>query len=149
MFPDMYDKPKYGTIIWSVNRTDKLLNQDYSIVTEEVKDHGTGLIALSDRISQPEIQSLNLQQPQVLLTEGTVTILEQGSWLQSTARQFYSGGNTVWIGLDTDNLVCYQQMRTLLRRAITWTLGYNLYKAWENYIIMIMDDPGMSVNAYL
>lgn len=187
MFLDMYDKPKYGTIIWSVNRTDKLLNPDYSIVTEMVKDYGTGLIALSDRITQPEIQSLlglqyvgssesntpitvkanhfltgglsspfvhergtmNMQQPQVKLSAGTITILEQGTWPQATARQFSSGGHTAWIGHEADNMFYYQGMRTLLRRAITWTLGYNLYKTWENDIIMIMDDPGMSANAYL
>jgi hypothetical protein len=58
MFLDMYDKPKYGTIIWSVNQTDRLLHPDYSIVTEMVQDYGIGLIALSDRITRPELQSL-------------------------------------------------------------------------------------------
>ena len=58
MFMDMQDKPRYGTVIWAVNKTDKLLHPDYSIVSEMVKEHGMGIIALSDRIYQPEIQSL-------------------------------------------------------------------------------------------
>ena len=43
----------------------------------------------------------------------------------------------------------YQDIRTVLRRSITWTIGYNLYKTWENDIIMIMDDPGGAQNAWL
>ena len=50
LFLDMYNKPKYGTIIWDVNQTDKLMVQDYSIVPEIVKEFGIGLIAISDRI---------------------------------------------------------------------------------------------------
>jgi hypothetical protein len=186
MFLDMYDKPKYGTIIWSVNQTDRLLHPDYSIVTEMVQDYGIGLIALSDRITRPELQSLlglqyigntkgtvpitvkqghflsgglaspfvfesgsDMQLQQVSLSGGTAVILEQGNWPQATARRSSSGGYTVWIGGDHNSMFHSQGMRTLLRRAITWTVGYNLYKTWENDIVMIMDDPGMAANAYL
>jgi hypothetical protein len=58
MFLDMHGRPMYGTIIWDVNQGEKLLHPDYSIIREMVEQHGIGLIALSDRISQPEIQSL-------------------------------------------------------------------------------------------
>ena len=186
MFLDMYDKPKYGTIIWSVNRTDRLLHPDYSIIEEMVEDYGIGLIALSDRITQPEIQSLlglqysgssesstpitvkpghflsrglaspfvnerasDMQQQRVSISEGTVAVLEQGSLAQASAKTSVSGGHTVWLGGDHDNMFHSQGMRTLLRRAITWTVGYNLYKTWENDIVMVMDDPGMAANAYL
>ena len=32
MFLDIYGSPKYGTIIWDVNQSDKLLHPDYSII---------------------------------------------------------------------------------------------------------------------
>jgi len=58
MFLCASGEPKYGTIIWDVNQSERLLDPDYSIIHEMVEKYGTGLIALSDRISQPEIQSL-------------------------------------------------------------------------------------------
>jgi len=188
MFLDMYDEPKYGTIIWDVNKSDKLLHPDYSIITEMVEDYGIGLIALSDRISQPEIQSLlglkyigswesntkmeiisehfltkglnspfeidegfdgHKQRQRVELQNGAKVIVEQGGYPQVTVREFTSGGYTVWIGGDHNYLFYFGDIRTLLRRAITWTVGYSLYKTYENEIIMIMDDPGGSQNTYL
>ncbi|OFX36627.1 MAG: hypothetical protein A2X03_06615 [Bacteroidetes bacterium GWA2_40_15] len=188
MFLNISGKPRYGTIIWDVNKTDKLLHPDYSIIPEMVKDFGIGLIALSDRISQPEIQALlglkytgswesntsmkimdrhfiteglsspfvvdsgiigHMQRQQVEMLPGTVTIIEQGSYPQATAKEYPSGGRTVWIGNDHNYLFYFQGIRTLLRRAITWTLGYNLYKTWENDLIMIMDDPGGAQSSWL
>jgi hypothetical protein len=188
MFLDMEGNPRYGTIIWDVNSSGKLLRTDYSIVTEMVSAYGLGLIALSDRISQPGIQSVlglkytgswesnekmipvgvhfltrgidsplvadsaalpHLQRQQVELLNGTVPVIEQGSYVQATAREYPSGGRAVWIGNDFNGMFCFQGLRTLLRRAITWTIGYNLYKTWENEVIMIMDDPGGASNVWL
>ena len=58
MFLNMDNSPRYGTIIWNVKRSEKLLLANYEIITEMVKDCGIGLIALSDRIDQPAIQEL-------------------------------------------------------------------------------------------
>jgi len=58
MFMGMDGRPKYGTIIWDVNQSEDLLHPDYSIVKRMVEEEGIGLIALSDRISQPGIQDL-------------------------------------------------------------------------------------------
>lgn len=188
MFLDMQGRPRYGTIIWDVNASKKLLPADYAIVTEMVTGHGIGLIALSDRISQPEIQALlgvkyvgswesnekmtlvgnhfltrgvdspfiadtivdsHMQRQQVELLNGTVAVVNQGTYAQATAKEYPSGGRTVWIGNDFNNMFSFQGIRTLLRKAITWTIGYNLYKTWENDIIMIMDDPGGASNAWL
>lgn len=188
LFLDMYNKPKYGTIIWDVNQTDKLMFQDYSIVPEMVKEFGIGLIAISDRISQPEIQAVlglkytgswesnaplntkgkhfisdgltspflidsgtegHLQRQQVEVMNGTVTIVEQGSYPQVTIKEYPSGGHVVWIGNDHNYFFYFQSMRTILRRAITWTIGYNLYKTWDNDLIMIMDDPGGAQSSWL
>ena len=194
MFLDMDGNPIYGTIIWNVNQSDKLLHPDYSIIQEMVEDQGIGLIALSDRISQAEIQSvlglkyvgnwesntemkpagkhflteglhspfsppevtvsdiyygIHLKRQRVEVLDGTEVLVTQGSYPQATAKTYTSGGHAVWIGNDYNNMFNFQDVRTLLRRSITWTIGYNLYKTWENDIIMIMDDPGATQNAWL
>jgi hypothetical protein len=188
MFLDMYNKPRYGTIIWDVGDSDKILKQDYSIVSEIVMEYGVGIIALADRITQKEIQKVlgiryigswesntpinlkdthfitqglsstftvdsgtvaHMQRQQVEVLDGTITIAEQGSFPQVTVREHPSGSHMVWIGNDHNYLFSFQDMRTLLRRAITWTIGYNIYKTWTNDIIMIMDDPGGASNNYL
>jgi hypothetical protein len=188
MFLDMHNKPKYGTILWDVNTSDKILQQDYTIITEMIRDYGIGMIAISDRISQEEIQNLlglkykggwesngpltvknkhyitegltspfiadsgtiaHMKRQQVELLEGAEAIAEQGSYPQVTVKTYPSGSHLVWIGHDHDFLFSFQSMRTLLRRAITWSIGYNIFKTWENNIIMIMDDPGGASNNYL
>jgi len=188
MFLDMNNNPRYGTIIWDVNQSEKLLHPDYSIITDMVEKYGIGLIALSDRISSPEIQSIlglkyigswesnsllkvrekhfiteglsspfkidssiveHIQRQQVEVLKGTTTLVEQGMYPQVTAKEYPSGGHVVWVGNDHNWLFFYQNMRTLLRRAITWTVGYNIYKTWENDLVMIMDDPGGAQSSWL
>jgi hypothetical protein len=188
MFLDINNNPRYGTIIWDVNRSDSLMPQDYSIVAEMVNEYGIGLIALSDRILQPEIQSVlglkyigswesnaslkvtgdhfiteglpsefpldsgivaHLQRQQVEVLSGTVIIVDQDSYPQVTAKEHTNGSHVVWIGNDHNYQFSFRDMRTILRRAITWTIGYNLYKTWDNDLIMIMDDPGGASNSWL
>ena len=45
MFLNMDNSPRYGTIIWNVNRSEKLLSANYEIITGIVRDYGIGLIA--------------------------------------------------------------------------------------------------------
>ena len=194
MFFDMDGNPLYGTIIWDVNQSEELLHPNYSIVQRMVVEHGIGFIALSDRISQPEIQEVlglkylgawesskkmkpvaehflteglsatfqadvaedadqfygtHMKRQKVEVLDGTEILVTQGEWPQATAKTYPSGGRAVWIGNDFNSLFDYQDIRTMLRRSITWTIGYSLYKTWENDIIMIMDDPGGAQNSYL
>ncbi|MBK8884879.1 MAG: hypothetical protein IPN67_21770 [Bacteroidales bacterium] len=188
MFLDINGRAKYGTIIWDVNKSEHLQPQDYSIITEMVKNYGLGLIALSDRISQQEIQDIlglkyrgswesnasleiknshfindkisspfvidtgipaHLQRQQADLLEGTLPLVMQGPYAQVTAREYPSGSHVVWFGSDHSYMFSFQGMRTIFRRAITWTIGYALFRTWENDIIMIMDDPGGAANNYL
>jgi hypothetical protein len=188
VFLNMQGRPKYGTIIWDVNKSENLLPQDYSIVEEMVRDYGIGIIAISDRISHPGIQDLlgikytgswesnavlelsgkhfitegisspiridsgsftHIQRPQVSLLDGTSALARQGPYAQVTVKSYPSGSHAVWIGNDPSCLFNYQGMRTILRRAITWTIGYNLYKTWENDALLMMDDPGGSANVWL
>ncbi|NMC38765.1 MAG: hypothetical protein GYA41_10625 [Bacteroidales bacterium] len=86
------------------------------------------------------------QQVEVL---DALTIVRQGEYPQVTVREFPSGGRSVWIGNDHNNLFTSQELRTILCRSITWTIGYNLFRTWENEIVMIMDDPGGAQNAWL
>ncbi len=194
MFLDMNDNPKYGTIIWDVNQSDKIIKPDYGILKEIVEDYGTGFIALSDRISPAPVQSLlgikytgswesdkpmevvrqhfltkglhspftideisssyygmgsHLQRQQVEVSDENSVLVKEGKFPQVTAGALPAGTRTVWIGSDHNNMFYYQDVRTLLRRAITWTIGYSIYKTWEDNIIMIMDDPGGAQNVYL
>ena len=85
---------------------------------------------------------------QVQLTEAK-PLITQGTYPQVTVRDLPSGARTVWIGGDIDQLFSYQPCRTMLRRAITWSIGYSLYKTWQNKAWLIMDDPGSAQNAWL
>lgn len=76
-------------------------------------------------------------------------IITQGTYPQVTVRDLPSGAKAVWIGGDIDQMFSYQAYRTLLRRAITWSLGYSLHKTWQNKAWLIMDDPGSAQNAWL
>ncbi len=188
MFLNMYGKPKYGAVIWDVNQSENLLQPDYSVITEMVEDYGIGLIALSNRILQPEIQSLlglqykgswesitkmdvktdhfltrelnptfeidsgydgHKQRIKVEILNNAKVIVEQGGYPQITINELNSGARNVWIGSDHNYMFYFQDIRKLMRSAITWTIGYNLFKTYENDIIMIMDDPGGSQNTYL
>jgi hypothetical protein len=37
----------------------------------------------------------------------------------------------------------------MLRRAITWTSGYSIFKTWENDLILVIDDPGGAAASWL
>ncbi len=58
MFIGPDDLPKYGTIVWAVNESDRLLHPDYAILEHILNNYETGFIATGNRISQPVVQSL-------------------------------------------------------------------------------------------
>jgi len=58
MFLGPDNKPKYGTIIWAVNKSESLLHPDMNIISNVLKNNNMGFIAVADNISQPEIQAL-------------------------------------------------------------------------------------------
>ncbi len=91
-------------------------------------------------ISRDVYYGTHLKRQQLEVLDGTDVLITQGSYAQATAKTYISGGRAVWIGNDYNYMFNFQDMRTLLRRSLTWTIGYNLYKTWENDIIMIMDD---------
>lgn len=180
-------RPDVGCIIWDADQTAELQPQRYDVLRQAVCDHGISLIALSDRIKEPVIQSLlgikyegswqtnrslNLEGEHFITsglsdpldyTEQSVEfkkrvqvelieaepIVKQGGYPQVTVRELPSGARAVWIGSNIDRLFSYQPGRTLLRRAVTWAIGYSLFKTWENKAWLIMDDPGTAQNAWL
>ncbi len=85
---------------------------------------------------------------QVELT-GAESIVKQGKYPQVTIRQLDSGAKAIWIGGDYERMFAYQEIRTLLRRALTYSIGYTLFKTWENKAWMIMDDPGGASSSWL
>ena len=84
----------------------------------------------------------------VELLDATPLVM-QGKHPQATVRNLPSGAKAIWLGSDIDRLFSYQPCRTLLRRAITYAIGYSLFKTWENKAWMVMDDPGTAQNAWL
>jgi len=76
-------------------------------------------------------------------------LARQGKYPALTLRELTSGARAVWIG--GDNLVMFedQAWREILRRAITYSVGYSLFKTWENHCILVMDDPGGAQCAWL
>lgn len=80
---------------------------------------------------------------------GAKAIVKQGKYPQVTVRELSSGARAVWIGGDIDLMFSYQEVRSLLRRSITFGIGYSLFKTWENKAWMIMDDPGTAANVWL
>jgi len=80
---------------------------------------------------------------------GAESIVKQGEYPQVTVRDLPSGAKAVWIGGDINQMFSYQEVRSLLRRAITYGIGYSLFKTWENKAWMIMDDPGTAANVWL
>ncbi len=188
MFLDMEGNPKYGTIIWDANTSDKVINSDYSIINEMIVQNGMSMIAVADRIKQSEIQRLlgiqyigswrnndeitvsethfltegiespmkteyewgqYMLRPEVEIQKGVTKLVRKGNCTLVTAKEYENGARVVWLGGDPNYMFTYQGMRTLLRNAITWTIGYNLYKTWDNSVILIMDDPGNAQNTWL
>jgi hypothetical protein len=57
-FLDGMGNPVYGCIIWDANQSELADGINYSVLREAVVDLGISLIALSDRIQEPEIQKI-------------------------------------------------------------------------------------------
>jgi hypothetical protein len=104
-----------------------------------------GLPSPLDQIDGPAFQKKRVQ---VTLTDAKA-IVSQGKYPQVTVKNLSSGARAVWIGGDIDRMFAYEAYRTLLRGAITWSIGYSLFKTWENKAWLIMDDPGGAQNAWL
>ncbi len=58
MFLGPDGKPLHGCVVWDADPKAELQRQDYSVLAEAVEQHGVNLIALSNRINQPELEKL-------------------------------------------------------------------------------------------
>ncbi len=103
---------------------------------------------LRDPLDHTDEPGANKKSVQVKLVDAE-SIVKQGQYPQVTVRQLPSGARAVWIGGDIDRLFSYQECRIILRRAITFSIGYSLFKTWENKATMKFDDPGSAQNAWL
>ncbi|RQW09084.1 hypothetical protein EH222_04645 [candidate division KSB1 bacterium] len=57
-FIDMDGDPAYGCIIWDADHSQFPTGIDYTVLRHAVVDFGINLIAISDRIQEPELQKL-------------------------------------------------------------------------------------------
>lgn len=186
-FIDNNNEPIYGCIIWDADQT-ILIDQDYKVLEKAVKTYGISLIAISNRIKEPVIQSLlgleykgcyrhssrmiitkehfitrgmhqdtipkgeyaGYQRRVQTLVKDAEILAYQGDYPQLTVNEINESTKTVWIGGDYGlEFDYYLEIRKILRRAITWCIGYSIYKTYPNTVIMVMDDPGTAQNAYL
>ena len=58
-FLDMEGNPAYGCIIWDADTSQLPREIDYTVLRNAVVEFGISLIALSDRIQEPELQNLS------------------------------------------------------------------------------------------
>ena len=103
---------------------------------------------LTDPLDSGDVPSANKQREQVTV-ENAQVLVKQGSFPQVTVRNLDPVTHAIWIGGDSTRMFSYQPVRTLLRRALTWTIGYSLVKTWKDHIILMMDDFGNAQNAWL
>lgn len=81
-------------------------------------------------------------------TKATV-LGSQGSWPQLAVRDLTESTKAVWIGGNRDEVLHLSPiMAEILRRAITYCIGYSLYKTYPNTVLLRMDDPGSAESAY-
>ncbi|MBN2289393.1 MAG: hypothetical protein JXQ83_08685 [Candidatus Glassbacteria bacterium] len=81
--------------------------------------------------------------------EGVQVLASQAGSPALTERVIGPRTRAVWIGGDAKIMFELQNVRTILRRAITQAAGYCLHKTWEDRYIIVMDDPGGAQNAWL
>lgn len=74
----------------------------------------------------------------------------QGPWPQLAVRDLTESTKAVWIGGNRDEIFHLSPiMANILRRAITYCVGYSLYKTYPDTILLRIDDPGAAQTAYL
>ncbi len=67
---------------------------------------------------------------------------------QLTVREITESTKAVWTGGDPNQYRWYPDMRQILRRSLTYCIGYLIYKDLSNTAIIYMDDLGCSPTAY-
>jgi hypothetical protein len=74
----------------------------------------------------------------------------QGQWPQLAVRDISESTKAVWIGGNRDEVyhLC-PIMGNLLRRAITYCVGYSLFKTYPDTVLLRIDDMGSAQSAYL
>ncbi|MFC1614306.1 hypothetical protein ACFL5K_03325 [Gemmatimonadota bacterium] len=77
------NKPRYGCILWAADPgADSLVRQDYSILAEAVESHGISLVALSNRIGHPVLESmLGLRYLGYNMTHNSINAAGEGHFL--------------------------------------------------------------------
>jgi len=83
-------------------------------------------------------------------TVKTTVLAVQGTWPQLAVRDITDTTKAVWIGGNRDvEFHLSPIMAKILRNAITYCIGYGIYKTYPNTVMLRMDDMGTSQTAYL
>lgn len=102
---------------------------------------------------QPEVMDLSgigyIHRVQVEAGEGVRVMAYQGKYPLVTGRRIRDTVRAMWIGGDAAIMFDQPKIRAILRRAITCSIGYSIFKTWENKCVIVMDDPGGAQCAYL
>lgn len=120
---------------------------NHSSLMEFKKDHFLTRGLGSESIPMGKVQ-LFQKRVQVELIDADVVAV-QGKFPQITVKDISENTKAVWLGGDyRTQYDSFPRMRKLLRRAITWCIGYSIYKSYPKTVIMVMDDMGSSFIAY-
>jgi len=80
--------------------------------------------------------------------ENATVLAVQERHPQLTVRDITESTKAVWIGGGTYQYRLYPRMRQILRRALTYCIGYLIYKDLSNTAVVYMDDLGCASTAY-
>ncbi|MCK4828104.1 hypothetical protein KA005_70900, partial [bacterium] len=120
---------------------------NHSSLLEFKKDHFLTRGLGSESIPMGKVL-LFQKRVQVELIDADVVAV-QGKFPQITVKDISENTKAVWLGGDyRTQYDSFPRMRKLLRRAITWCIGYSIYKTYPKRVIMVMDDMGSAVNIY-
>jgi len=80
--------------------------------------------------------------------DDTIVLATQEKSPQLTARDITESTKALWVGGGPYTYRWYPKMREIMRRALTYCIGYLIYKDFSNTAIIYMDDFGCASTAY-
>ena len=95
-------------------------------------------------------ETMGGQGPHVRFDTTETTVLGyQGQWPQLAVRDITGSTKAVWIGGNRDAVFSSSPIiAKILQRAITYCIGYCLYKTYPDTVFLRMDDAGSAESAY-
>jgi len=151
---------EYGISVVALNKSVKadmvgqlcgLSYEGYNMTADQMTVEGDHYLTRGlGQVLIPVPESGYVHRVRVKATRDNVQVLARhGSYPGLTECRASNGALAIWIGGDLYLNLEHQTMRSLLRRSLTETIGYSVFKTWENRKIIVMDDPGGAQCAWL